>query len=249
MNFASRIDRAISFGVFWRSAPSTRAIIRSRNVSPGLGRDLHLDPVGEHLGAAGDRRTVAARLADDGRRLARDGRLVDRGDALDDVAVAGDQLAGADHDDVAGAQLRGRDGLLACRRRAARRATRSARVLRSASACALPRPSAIASAKFANSTVNHSPSAIAVSNAIGPPLTTSATIRIVTITETTSTTKMTGFFIRVRGIELEEAVDDRALHDRRVEQRAGAHRAVLRLEVRGLRCECVCVLIRTTCPS
>ena len=33
---ASRIDSAISFGVFWRLAPSTRAIIRSRNVSPGL---------------------------------------------------------------------------------------------------------------------------------------------------------------------------------------------------------------------
>ncbi len=33
---ASRIDRAISFGVFCRSAPSTRAIMRSRNVSPGL---------------------------------------------------------------------------------------------------------------------------------------------------------------------------------------------------------------------
>ena len=33
---ASRIDSAISFGVFWRAAPSTRAIIRSRNVSPGF---------------------------------------------------------------------------------------------------------------------------------------------------------------------------------------------------------------------
>ena len=32
---ASRIARAISFGVRWRFAPSTRAIIRSRNVSPG----------------------------------------------------------------------------------------------------------------------------------------------------------------------------------------------------------------------
>src|SRR5438067_1394332 len=28
--------RAISFGVFWRLAPSTRAIMRSRNVSPGF---------------------------------------------------------------------------------------------------------------------------------------------------------------------------------------------------------------------
>ena len=27
---------AISFGVFWRSAPSTSAIMRSRNVSPGF---------------------------------------------------------------------------------------------------------------------------------------------------------------------------------------------------------------------
>ena len=35
MNFASRIDSAISFGVFCRSAPSTKLIIRSRNDSPG----------------------------------------------------------------------------------------------------------------------------------------------------------------------------------------------------------------------
>ena len=32
---ASRIDSAISFGVFCRDAPSTRAIIRSRKVCPG----------------------------------------------------------------------------------------------------------------------------------------------------------------------------------------------------------------------
>ena len=33
---ASRMPRAISLGVFWRLAPSTRAIMRSTNVSPGL---------------------------------------------------------------------------------------------------------------------------------------------------------------------------------------------------------------------
>ncbi len=33
---ASRMLSAISFGVFWRDAPSTSAIIRSRNVSPGF---------------------------------------------------------------------------------------------------------------------------------------------------------------------------------------------------------------------
>ena len=59
-----------------------------------LGGDLHDDLVAEHPRAAGDRRAVAAALADDRRRLAGDGRLVDGGDALDDVAVAGDDLAG-----------------------------------------------------------------------------------------------------------------------------------------------------------
>jgi len=33
---ANRMFSAISLGVFWRLAPSTMAIIRSRNVSPGL---------------------------------------------------------------------------------------------------------------------------------------------------------------------------------------------------------------------
>ena len=61
---------------------------------PGSGRDAHDDLVREHPGAAGDRRAVAARLADHRSRLAGDGRLVDAGDALDDLAVAGDHLAG-----------------------------------------------------------------------------------------------------------------------------------------------------------
>ena len=36
--------------------------------------DAHLDPVGQHRGAAGDGRAVAAGLADDGRGFAGDGR-------------------------------------------------------------------------------------------------------------------------------------------------------------------------------
>jgi hypothetical protein len=36
VNPASRMLSAISVGVFWRSAPSTSAIMRSRNVSPGF---------------------------------------------------------------------------------------------------------------------------------------------------------------------------------------------------------------------
>ena len=49
--------------------------------------DAHADPVGEHLGAAGDGGAVAAGLADHRRGLAGDRRLVDRGDALDHLAV------------------------------------------------------------------------------------------------------------------------------------------------------------------
>ena len=102
---ASRMLRAISLGVFWRLAPSTRAIMRSRKVSPGLAVMRTTMLVGQHPGAAGDRRAVAAGLADDRGRLAGDGRLVDRGDALDDLAVAGDHLAGHHHALVAHLEL------------------------------------------------------------------------------------------------------------------------------------------------
>ena len=132
----------------------------------GLGRDPHDDAVREHLGAAGDRGAVAAGLADDRRGLAGDGRLVHAGDALDDVAVAGDDLAGLDDDQVADAELRAGDLLLGAPRRAARRRSAGAAAVsvlarRSVAAWALPRPSATASARLANSTVTHSQPAIA----------------------------------------------------------------------------------------
>ena len=71
-------------------------------------RDRHLDPVGDHRRAAGDRRAVAAALADDGRGFAGDRRFVDRGDAFDDVAVARDEIAGLDQHDIALLQRRRR---------------------------------------------------------------------------------------------------------------------------------------------
>ena len=61
--------------------------------------------VGEYGGAAGDGGTVAAGLADHRRRFARDRRFVDRGDAFDDFAVAGNDVAGLDQNDVADAQV------------------------------------------------------------------------------------------------------------------------------------------------
>ena len=83
-----------------------------------------------------------------------------------------------------------------------RLASVSDRALRSVSACALPRPSAMASAKFANSTVNQSHSVICRLKAklCFPP-----NNRMVVTTLPTSTTNMTGFFIMVRGSSLTRA--------------------------------------------
>ena len=153
---ASRMVRAISLGVFWRLAPSTSAIIRSRKVWPALGGDPHDDPVGEHLGPAGDRRAVAAGLADDRGRLAGDGRLVDRGDALDDLAVGGDEVAGLAHHEVALGQRGGGHQLLGAVGQQAPGLGLRAHLAQGVSACALPRPSAMASAKLAKSTVRNS---------------------------------------------------------------------------------------------
>src|SRR5215831_10092661 len=82
----------------------------------------------------------------------------------------------------------------------------SVRVLRSESACALPRPSAIASEKFANKTVNHSHSTIWNSKPIcSPPVTRSRSKMIVVSAVTTSSTNMTGFLIKVRGSSFTKA--------------------------------------------
>ena len=88
------------------------------------------------------------------RGFARDGGFVDVGDSLDDRAVRREDIVPFDANHIAYAQLRSwhgfdHDGLpiYAWRRD-------SSRVWRSAVAFALPRPSAKASAKFANQTVN-----------------------------------------------------------------------------------------------
>ncbi len=82
----------------------------------------------------------------------------------------------------------------------------SRRELRSDSACAFPRPSAIASAKFANSTVNQSQSDTARMNQTGAsPFPNSAwKNRTVVSTLPTATTNMTGLRIWWRGCKLPE---------------------------------------------
>ena len=89
---------------------------------------------------------------------------------------------------------------------ARRLAVVSVRMRRMLSACALPRPSATASAKLANSTVNHSQAAIWPENSASPtPEARSRTQTTVTTRETTSVTKITGFLASVRGSSLRRA--------------------------------------------
>ena len=161
---ASRMLSAISFGVLRRSAPSTSAIMRSRNDLPGSCVTSITSRSESSLRAAGDGRAVAAGLADHRRRLAGDRRLVDRADALDDLAVGGDHLAGARRRRRRRAAAPAPGTSSSVPSAARRCAIVVVRVARSAFACALPRPSAIASAKFAKSTVSQSQSAITPTN-------------------------------------------------------------------------------------
>ena len=108
VSVASRMFSATSFGVFCRAAPSTRAIIRSRKVSPGLlvirmtiRSDSTLVPP-----------VTAERSPPDSRMTGADspviGRLVDAGDARRRCRRRRGPPRRRDHDQVARAQLRGR---------------------------------------------------------------------------------------------------------------------------------------------
>src|SRR5581483_6974666 len=81
-----------------------------------------------------------------------------------------------------------------------RRATVSALDFRRVSACALPRPSATASARLANSTVSHSQNTMSPPNQLGWD-----SVSTVDHTAPISTTNITGLRHRVRGLSLPSA--------------------------------------------
>ena len=168
---ASTSDRAISLGVRWRMAPFDQGDHAVQEGIAGIGGDLHDDAVGEDARAAGHAGAVAAGLADDRGRLAGNGRFVDRGHAFDDLAVAGNHLAGDDLD-------AGRRSRRSVESRSARRGSigaarggpgSSAASCRKASAWALPRASAMAEAKLANSKRRHQPEVQGQQIAAGRP--------------------------------------------------------------------------------
>ena len=169
----------------------------------GIGGDAHLDFVGEHACAAGHGGAVAARFANDRSGLAGDGGLIDGRDAFDDFAIARNKLSGGYDDDIAGAQLGAGDHFDASRPGADGWLEVSARALRSVSAWALPRPSAMASAKLAKRTVNQSHKVICRPKPNCPACCrASQNQSMVVRSAPTSTTNITGFLTMVRGSSL-----------------------------------------------
>ena len=203
---ASRIDSAISFGVFWRSAPSTSAIIRSRNVSPGLAvirtaissLSTRVPPV------------TADRSPPDSLMTGADSPVI-----ADSSTVAMPSMISPSpgmtspavtmHTSPSRSWADDRSEIVPSSART--RAMVSARVRRRAAACALPRPSAMASAKFANSTVNQSHAATRPANAFSCAVAEprSRKNRIVVRTEPISTMNITGLRAMIRGSSLRTA--------------------------------------------
>ena len=154
---ASRIVSAISFGVFCRLAPSTRLIIRSRNVWPRSAvirttirsESTLVPPV------TADRSPPDSRMTGADSPVIADSSI----DATPSMISPSEGMTSpASHTTRSPlARLGGRDPLLGPVRGRSRRASVSVRIRRSVSACALPRPSATASAKLANSTVSGQP--------------------------------------------------------------------------------------------
>ena len=159
----SRIVSAISFGVFLRFAPSTIAIIRSRNASPGFAVTLttiqsdstRVPPVTDEKSPPDSRITGADSpvIADS----STDATPSITSPSAGITSPASTSTTSPRRSSVAVVM---RIGDFGCGSLSFFAIT-SFFALRSDAACAFERPSASASAKFANSTVNHSHSAIA----------------------------------------------------------------------------------------
>src|SRR6266705_70653 len=193
---ASRMLSAISLGVFCRSAPSTNAIIRSRKVSPGLEvmRTLITSESTRVPPVTADRSPPASRITG-----------ADSPVIADSSTEATPSMISPSEGINSPADTWTRSPVLSLELGTSSVeplprilwAKVSDRAWRKVSAWALPRPSAIASAKLANSTVNQSHKVICKLNLKSePPLKS----RAVVITLPISTTNMTGFPIIFSGL-------------------------------------------------
>ena len=165
---ASRMVRAISLGVFWRLAPSIRPIIRSMKLSPGLAvtcttissESTRVPPV------------TALRSPPASRMTGADSPVM-----ADSSTVAAPSITSPSAGIISPALTtkisslrRDSAGMVSMAPLGRRRLAMAwVRAFRRVAAWALPRPSAMASAKLANNTVNQSQRAICRKNPQDPP--------------------------------------------------------------------------------
>lgn len=188
-----RMLSAISFGVFRRSAPSTSAIIRSRNVSPGFDAmrtliqsdstrvppvtALRSPPDSRMTGALSPVMTDSSTEATPSMTSPSPGMVSNASQSTTSPTRSADAGMASVAPDAA-----------------IRLAITSVLDFLSDSAWALPRASAIASAKVAKNAVNHSHAVICTSKPRpGRRRTASDATKTVVSKAPTSTTKMTGF--------------------------------------------------------
>src|SRR5580693_8821450 len=192
---ASRIVSAISFGVLRRLAPSTRVIIRSRNVFPGSAviratirsDSTRVPPVTAERSPPASRITGAdSPVIADSSTDATPSRI----SPSDGIRSPGSQTTRSPLTSSAAGIRSSAPGSSG----RSRRACVSDRTRRSVSACAFPRPSAMASAKLANSTVRASQT---VTDQSKMPGWASDSARVTTVPM--STTNITGLRTWTRG--------------------------------------------------
>ena len=197
---------AISFGVFCRSAPSTSAIIRSRNVEPcaAVMRTLIQSERTIVPPVTAERSPPASRMTGADSPVIADS-LTEATPSITSPSL-GMRSPGSTRTTSPGAKSIAETPSMTSFipllpfGSISRFARVSVRALRRVAACALPRPSATASAKFAKSKVIHSQTMIwNVNFKFSPPVRRSRTYRIVVSTVTISTTNMTGLRTRFRG--------------------------------------------------
>src|SRR5450759_4051680 len=192
---ASRMFSAISYAVFCLKKQTNRAIMRSRKVSPGFdvtftliwSESTRVPPV------------TAERSPPDSRMTGADSPVMaDSSTEATPSIISPSDGINSPADTKTTSPARSFE-LCTCSVRSPstmRLAIVSERAFLRVSACALPRPSAMASAKLANSTVNHSHNVICKLNLKSAPPRNSNTV---VITLPTSTTNITGLPIMWRG--------------------------------------------------
>ena len=213
---------AISFGVFCRLAPSTRAIIRSMKLSPGFwvilmtmrSDSTFVPPVTPERSPPDSRMTGADSpvMADSSTEATPS--ITSPSPGMKSPASQTTTSPSASCGAGTGSSRTCAGGVAGLQPTSCR-ATRSVLALRSASACALPRPSATASARLANRTVSQSHTAIWMAKPVWSRIAST-----VVKTEPISTMNMTGLRYRVSGFSFLSASGERAHQLLGVEQPA-----------------------------